>query len=493
MATLKQLYQLVHSLDKAEKKHVSILADALGGKARTRYTNAIRIINKQKEFDAIKLKKKLSADITGMSLSEANDYIFHFICKALVSHSSPSGANLGLLKEMILVETLVNKGLFEIAEKYLTPLLVRLQNGNSFGLLTRGLELKSIITASKQQSKPDYEARLQILNERTKTAQENLLFLEIMRMNNRIYELAHSIGEPRETAHLQRYENIYRSPVWQIPYTDVSNQVFIMFAPLKVDLTNMVLGSDAAVNEGLKALKEFRSRFKLSGHYVLAFYLLDSTISDCIRSRNEKAMLPLLKELRDLLPYAKQHAVAQKIQAKLMYAELVLHIFNKTYSKGIEELQQWMKRKETWYHAPLGYINLLMGARLYYLHHLPEKALDYLNLMRPFEKEMRESILLAYRFLHLLCYSQLDNPSLVYSAARSIYKSLLKQEKLYTPERAILRFAKASGTIEKMRKNIQELYTTLNQLQHDPYHIPFFLFADYMEWVSAELKQKKLR
>ena len=45
MATLKELYQLVQALDKAEKRSVTIMIDAFGAKARQRYTNAFHILN----------------------------------------------------------------------------------------------------------------------------------------------------------------------------------------------------------------------------------------------------------------------------------------------------------------------------------------------------------------------------------------------------------------------------------------------------------------
>lgn len=493
MATLKQLYQLVHALDKAEKKHVSMLVDALGGKARTRYANALRVINELKEFDADKLKKKLSAGVSGMSLTEANDYIFTFVCKALVSHTAPATGNLGLLKEMILVELMISKGLFDIADKLLHPLLDKLKNGNSFGLLIRGQELKSIITASCRQNTVDYAARIAVVDERTETATQHLQYLEIMRMNNQLYELAHRLGEPRDKTHLQQYKAIFKHPIWKTPYSKVSNQVFIMYGPLRIDMINMVHGSDAAIAEGKIALREFKSRFNVNDHYVLYFYLLDSTISDCIRSQDERTMLPLLNELRALLPFVKQHAVAQKIQAKLMYAELILFVFHKDYAAGVTRLEEWMKPEcmKLWQEAPLAYANLLLGARLHYLNRSPEMALDFLQLMQPEEKGFRASILLAYRFLHLMCYYRLNNPSLVFSTANSIYKSLLKQEKLYAPERAILRFAKSSGTVERMKRNIRELHHALHTLSQDRLHQSFFQFADYLEWTETELKEKR--
>ena len=81
MAALKELHELVHALDKNEKKYITMMIDSLGGKARERYAKAFKTINEQKEFDADKLKDKLSIGVSGMSLTEANNYVYDFICK----------------------------------------------------------------------------------------------------------------------------------------------------------------------------------------------------------------------------------------------------------------------------------------------------------------------------------------------------------------------------------------------------------------------------
>lgn len=490
MATLKQVYDLVHSLDKNEKKNLSILIDALGGKARQRYANSLRIFNDQKEFDAEKLKKKLSADVSGMSLTEANDYFFSFVCKALQSHSSSTSGNLGLVKDLLLVETLISKGLFDSAERQLTPLLNKLETGNSFGLLSRGLELQSIIIASNPSTSRDFEKRMSTLQKRKQVVAEQMQYVELLQIIQQINVLVAKTGDPRTRQQLAEYAKLYTHPLFQLKYVEVSRQSFPLFAPTKIDMVNVLQGPDAAIKEGMIALSEFKKKFDVKHHYVAAFYLLDSILSDCFRAGNHTLMLPLIEELKILVPHVQQRAVLLKVYAKIMLSELAYFAETKKYASGVQCFENWMQadKQMLWVSSPLDYMNYLLGARLYYMNNQPEKALDYLNLLQGREKDFKPTALLGYKFLFLLCYYQTENTSLVYSTAASIYKNLLKQEKLYAPERAVLRFAKSSGSIEKMRKNIRGLYETLSALQNDPLHAPFFLFADYVEWLEKELK-----
>jgi hypothetical protein len=492
MATLKQVYDLVHSLDKNEKKNISILIDALGGKARQRYANSLRIFNEQKEFDADRLKKKLSADVSGMSLTEANDYFFNFVCKALQSNAAGSG-NLGLVKDLLMVETFVSKGLFELAEKHLTPLLAKLETGNSFGLLSRGLELHSIVIASNPLTSRDFEKRLGTLNKRKKVAADQMQYVELMQLIQQINLLVSKIGDPRTKQQQAEYAKVYTHPIFSLKYDDISRQSFPLFAPTKIDMINVLEGPDAAIREGLVALTEFRKRFDTRHHYVAEFYLLDSLLSDCFRASNAAAMPPLINDLKKLVSLVQQKAVLQKVFAKIMQSELVYYALCGKYEEGVTCFKNWMKpdKQSLWVGSPLDYMNYFMGARLHYMNNTPGQALDCLNILQGREKDFKPTSLLGYRFLYLLCYYQTEQASLVFSTANSIYKSLLKQDKLHAPERAVLRFAKSSGSIEKMKKNIRSLHATLSSLQKDPLNAPFFLFADYVEWLEKEMKVKR--
>ena len=111
MASLKELHDLIHKLDKNEKKYLSMMIEGISGKAKSRYANSLRQINAQKVFDADRLKSKLSGDLSGMNLSEANSNLYQFICRSLVSYHNTTSENMEAQKNLLLVEILINKGL----------------------------------------------------------------------------------------------------------------------------------------------------------------------------------------------------------------------------------------------------------------------------------------------------------------------------------------------------------------------------------------------
>ncbi|MFN8288048.1 MAG: hypothetical protein U0V74_14930 [Chitinophagales bacterium] len=489
MATLKELYDLVHALDKSEKKHLSLMIKAIGGKASDRYAYCFKSINKQTRFDGEKLKQKLATGVSGMNISEANNNFYGFLCKALLNYKKPATANLGLLKDLILVETLISKGQLIPAQKLHTPLLKRLKQGNSFGLLARGLELNSILTASIKESAYDYKRRLEIMDERRQSAQDQLKYVEVIRLSTLLSRASHDIGPPRTKEQWKVYAKIYDDPVCHLPITGISKQLFIMYAPIKTEIMALVAGDEAAIKECKVALKELYKNFHLSEHATAAFYLLDNLVSDVIRLQDSKTLTEGLEELRQLLPYAKQKGLYQLIQSKIMMVELSMCFIKRDYEKGIVRVKEWTKPQilDTWKEAPLAYINYLWCARICYLSNLPEKALDYLQPLQLIEKTLRPVIFINYKFLTLLCHYKMRNYTLVNYGGQALYKHLLRMEKLYEPERALLRFFKNSGSFDKTNKQLQVLRTAFNKLQKDPLNEPFFQFADYDEWLKGEV------
>ncbi len=493
MATLKQLYSLVHALDKSEKKNLSLMITAMGGQARDRYANALRTINEQQEFDADKLKKKLSADVSGMSLTEANDYFFNFICKSLLAGQGNATGTFGLVKELMLIEIFLAKGLYDVAEKNLHSLLPKLYNHNSFGLLARALELNSTIVASNPETNLDFTHRLQIIDKRREIARDNLQYTEVMRLNLQVTELVHKIGDAREKKHIALYEPIYNHSIWQTPFSEISKQAFAMFAPLKIDMVTLSVGPEQAIADSKLALEEFYRRFNMRDNHMAAFYLLDSLLSNCYRAKLASEIPAAVEQLHQLVPHVSQRAVIQKIYGRIMFSELAHGLITHNYAAGIQTLNHWTqpKNKLLWQSSPLAYMNYILGAQLYYMDNNPDKALDYLLLVRDAEKTFRATMHLTYQFMFLMCYYKLNDYSLVTSTANSIYKSLLKREKLYGPERALLRFVKTSPTPNKMKESLTQLYTHLLQLSTDPLNASFFYYADYLGWLKKEIDSKR--
>jgi hypothetical protein len=490
MASLIQLHELVHSLDKNEKKYLSLMVDAIGGKARTRYATAIRVLNAQKEFDADKLKKKLSSDVSGMNLSEANNNLYDFICRALINYQP--GNSLGHNNQLKLVELFIKKKLLDNAHKLLQELIPEIEDTGSHAQLQRAHELQEHITIQHPKVNADYTFRSDFFEKRFKSIAALQQNIGILHLQYRFHKAAKEIGQPRTKAQLKPFQELWEHPLLKLPVTQIENASVVPYLLMKSSIA-AALYKPEAYQTAIDAIRYVQTNFTSSSFKNREANLLNVALTHMITLQKiDYNELQWLKtRLLETKKASVHPAIWQQREAKIIMAELSYFIKAKEYKKGIAYFEQIMRpgKKEEWAGSLINYAVPWIAARIYFLDKNPDKALDCLLLIQEQEKTMRPNVFIDYKFLSLMCHYKMQNHSLVTSTADSLYKRLRKEEKLYAPERAMLRFVKSSGTIPKMKENMKQLYESFTELSKDPFNSPFFLYGDYLEWLKIELNK----
>jgi hypothetical protein len=489
MATLKQLHELIHALDKNEKKYISLMIEGTGGKAKARYADAFQDVNCVKKFDALKLKALLALGVRGMNLSEANTNFYKFVCRALISYHSTDNGNIGLQKQLLLIEILMNKALYETAYQMLLDLLPKLKSGGTFSLLHRANELQSNIFINYKELNKNYEDRYLLFKERLKDIDEHRQFVEITQLNMRFFQLAQSIGDPRTKAQQQQYISLAKDPLINLDAHQINVRSLATFIPLKLTLKELSGEQIDMFELGQKLRVAIRSMNMQRGVHLQDFMILDFMASMALQKKNELQTIELKEELSALLNSIHQKGIQSKVLNRILMMELSLCFYKKDFTRTEVVLKKWMAPsvRSQWISANLSYVNLLLAARLLYLSGKPDKALDYLLQMQVYERTLRPNIYMSYRFLILLCHYKLKNYQFLLHATESLYRYLLKLDKLYAPERALLRFVKKCDHFEKVKKEMRILYASFREMERDPLNSPFFSNGDYLEWLSMDL------
>lgn len=486
MATLKELHDLVHVLDKNEKKFITISMDALAGKARDRYKKAFHTINEQLDFDAEKLKRKLGRDVVGMSVSEANNYVYDFICKTIVGYQS--GKKLGYTNQLKLIELFVNRKLFAAAHKHLQKLIPELEEHSSFSLIQRAHELQEIITISYGPVNSDYNFREKFFKQRIAATEMQRQNIDFLYLNFRFFQLLKSEGLPRTAHQAKKYLEIWQEPLLHIPIADIHDRTIKIYYILRGALMS-VLMMPGADDEIRKHLKDFRQRMKNMKLPLAEIDLLDLLLSNmgAASEINWSELQQIKVRTKELLHDVPIQSVHQRTMAKLIIVELTFYLRKGNFAEGIKYMDLIIKPKERqlWKDAPLAYMIPFTCARIHYLNNDPDKALDYLLMIQDQEKVMRPYFLISYRFLFLLCHYRLKNFQFLDSAITSLTRSLNKLDKMYAPEKAMLQFLRHAGHTDKIGHHLQKLSTSLNAYKSDPYHKIFFEFGDYSDWLKS--------
>ena len=485
MATLKDLYELVHTLTKDEKKHVSVLISSIGGKAKERYLKAFTILNKEKAFNADSLKNKLQLEVKGMNLSEANNYVYDFICKAIISYKKSN--NLGYSNQLYLIELFINRKLYKRAHYLLQKLIPELIDKASNATINRAYELQEIVNLYYAPVNNDSVFRAQYFTDWKKASEIAYKSVEILELNFKFYHLLKMIGEPRNTTETKMLYEIWKHPILQQPSSSIPFRsvkiYYIMRGALMVVL--QIPGAQKYIKEEIISYRERFKKNNIAAGEVDLYDLYISMIAtnDTINwNEVEEVAIRFSQLKKEIFVLSIQH----RMQTKLNILTLIYFIKSKKYKEGIDCFEKYMTPKEvaTWQSAPLAYMVIFYGVRLYYLNKNYNKALEYLIKMQAYEKNMRSYFLITYLFLSLLCHFKLGNYQLLDSLIISITRKLRILDKLYAPERAFLRFLKHANDVNKFEWHMHKLSETLSKYYKDPYHKIFFEYGDYKEWLA---------
>lgn len=490
MASLQQLHELIHALDKNEKKFLSLMIDGTAGKAKERYADAFKDINSVREYDAAKLKAKLADGVSGMNLSEANTNFYGFVCKALVAYYGTESGNIGINKQILLIEILCAKALYDTALRMIDDLMPEVELSGTYAMMHRLHELKNNIYIHSSKHNKKYEERYRFYDARINALQNNLQAVLITRLNTRFFELAHTVGDPRTKAQKQSYIELSKDPLLLLPLSSINKRSLATYIQLKLTM-EVISGSKEDVFELCETMRA-EMRAKLSGQEQLSqeYFIVDFMAGEALQMRHKAMAIQCNKELLLLYKKATQKGLQQKIVNRSLMIQLTICVWEKDYMCAEKLLEEWMEeeKKKSWMSANLAYVNLHLAARILYLAGKPDKALDYLLMMEPFEKVLRPNIHISYRFLFLLCHYKLKNYQFLTYSTESLYRLLLKLDKLYGPERALLRFVKSASNPNKLAAALSRLYNELNILEAEELNKPFFAFGDYKEWLAMEMK-----
>jgi hypothetical protein len=141
-APSEDLFRLIKSLNKGEKRNFKMLAGLIASEKDKKYIGLFEVIDKQEVYNEVKVTRLLK-DLYGGQLAVGKHYLHRLILKSLVHYRTNPAAELGNMLEQ--AKVLMEKELYDQAKKLLRKCLadaVALEDLNAhYGLLQIQLEL----------------------------------------------------------------------------------------------------------------------------------------------------------------------------------------------------------------------------------------------------------------------------------------------------------------------------------------------------------------
>lgn len=494
MASLKDVHELIHSLEKREKIQFNVYANALSGKAKESYINDYQCFVKLKDYDKDKLKTALNKVKKRKNLSESNTNLYHCILDSMLGTFKNKQQSIGLLKEIQDVEILFQKGLIEQSAQLFYKLKDKFKNNKNTGIYLHMLEFENQLLLHQSKNHTKYDRRIELIDEQLDFAKRLEIRLQFRKLKRQLFDLAGKVGTPRSQENLDKYLLLKDSEALSLdpsllPQSSYADYYIVKFLFQScTELKNRQSGV-LILKEGLSLVQK---EIDIKQNFVPAFLLARMIMQTSVMNKEaEEEAKESIEIFESIMPYLTSNH-HQTLGKTALISSYLLYYLN--FNKLNEAYQYLQKHKEEILDennlalSPHAYTNYLACARICFIKKDYEQSLEFIEVLLAMKGKIRNSILPPINCLFLLNHYKLGNTEFLPYAIRSFYKSILKSGQLYEPEKALLSFFRKSTNAIDVKPEIKKLYDKLLEIKDDPFHASFFGNADYLLWLENEVK-----
>ena len=487
------LFQLVKSLEKAEKRNFKLYVKRNSGGEDLKIVQLFDALDKMQEYDENQLLKNKS--LRKQQLSNIKSHLYRNILSSLRVLKDTDNIDLQLHEQMDHARILYNKGLYLQALKMLDRMKETARTHNQFTYLMQVLFFEKKIEALHiTRSMQD---RADLLTQEAEETNQRLV--RISRLSNLSLQLyswyiknGHARNEKEDLAireyfsdHLPRNANtvqgfyerlyLYQCYCW---YSFIRQDwlIYYRYTNKWVDLFRMEpLMIQVETAHYIKGLHNL-----LNAHFGLRKY---EKFNETLQEFERFSASGLVQQTEN-----------NRIQT-FVYLNIALinkHFMEGTFTEGLP-LAEYINNKLEEYSLYLDRHRILVFhykiASLYFGSGDSERAIDHLNLIINRKVDLRTDLQCYSRLLHLIAHYELGNYALMEYLARSVYRFMARMEHLSVVEKEILDFLRDSFRISpsELKSAFKDLLEKLKAQEDNPLETRAFSYLDIISWLESKI------
>ncbi len=493
------LFQLIKSLEKAEKRHFKLYIKRSSGKEELKIVRLFDALDKQKEYDEKGLLKKL-AGITKPQLANLKSHLYKQVLASLRLLKSADSLDLQLNEQFDYAHILYKKGLFlqslriidrakEIAranQKFnFLPQLIALEKRIENLHITRSMQDRAELLSSEANEVSrhiDMVARLSNLalklyswyvehgHARNKEDEKDVR--QFMKDN--------LTPEVREQTGFYERLYLYQSYTW--------------YAFIRQDFLQYYRYTQKWVD--LFAEQPLMVRVE-TGHYIKGLHNLLNAHFDLRNYRQFEKTLKLFEKVAQT-SRVKEHD-SFRIQAFIYIstARINQHFMLGTFKQGLSMIPG-IEEKLEGYHLFIDSHRILVlnykFAMLCFGSGDYKRSIDYLQRIIIDKTNLRYDLQCYARLVHLMAHYELGNDMLMESLTKSVYRFMAKMKNLTAVEEAMFKFLRQSIPLSprQLKPELEKFLHTIKHLEKDRFETRSFAYLDIISWVEGKVYDKPM-
>ncbi len=480
MAAKDNLFRLIKSLSRGEKRSFKLFASQYSKSSKNIYVRLFDAIDAQVEYNEELLIRKFHNEKFIKQLAVTKNYLFNIILKSLRNYQSDEAIGFKINEGVESATILFQRGLYRQASKTIKKTKSYAWQCQKFELLLNMLHLEKEIlyrylNVQKYQEyqevhKEEYSRILTIINNRE----------EFQTLFDSIFFLYRKFGRPRSKEERQKYDKIINHPL----LSDIAHArslravcYFNVIHAVYQAMTGFINKSYEYVFAEIEAIEQ--SELLTLSHMDRYISALNNALHIQVEKKDIPEIEKTLSKIR-ALPSRFPHMGLQserRIFESTYQLELSFYFNTRNFEKGlslIDEVKEGLKRFRDLGGSLDIRLNIMYDiARLYFFSGDLNNAHNWIDSIIEKEKTNIALFIISYaKIIDLMIHYQLNNYSLLEYKIKSTKRYLTKNNRLFNVENLFLKFLSKVINIfdeKDKKKEFEKLKADFEALSDDDY------------------------
>jgi hypothetical protein len=493
------LFQLIHSLEKSEKRHFKLYIKRSSAKEDLKIIQLFDALDKMSEYDERLLLKKLPGT-EKPQLSNLKTHLYKQVLASLRLLKRTENIDFELNEQLEYARILYYKGLYLQSLKILDRVKEQAHQYYQDSILMQVISLEKKIETLHITRSIQHKADL-LAVESTGVHERRWMITQLSNLSLQLYSWYVKNGHVRNEDDEKDVRVFFRSTLPRNAHKQVGFyerlylcQSYCWYAFIRQDFLMYYRYTQKWVD--LFETHSWMIQVE-TGHYIKGLHNLLNAHFDL---RNYQKFEETLQhfEAFSQKPLV-QHHDNFRVQTfiYIQQAKINQHFMLGTFKEGLV-LVPHLEEKISEFRLFLDTHRVMVFnykiATLYFGSGDFATSIDYLQRIINDHVDLRTDLQCYARLMHLLAHYELGNFELMESLTKSVYRFMAKMKNLTVVEEEMFRFLRASFHLSrhKLKPALEAFLQSIKHLEKNRYETRSFAYLDVISWVESKVHQKPM-